>query len=269
MKRTLLLFAAMLTPTFGDLPQMSDKTEWLGYFVGWEDNSSDFGIGADGEVLLQPKKSGKRAGHKGISIRYVIEEEMGGRWVRRQFLDEGGLASENEKGIDPKKPVVLVTTVTGDTKVQWTHVVSGGKVSIKPKLLEKKTENKIRLGLDFSLPLLYRFDKEPDKRELKKKVGGDYLKATRLKDGKGIRIKFHEVEKKVDGEEFLADGASALEVKSDGIMGNSLIIENGGEKNGRIDVQARGPLYESFGMTWMANMEKLDDKDTFVTFEVE
>ena len=269
MKRLLLAFAATLAPCFAELPQMSDKTEWLGYFVGWEGRSLDFGIGADGESLLHPKKSGKRAGHKEIKIHYVVEEEINGKWVRRQFLKEGGLASETEKGLDPKKPVTIVTTVTGDTKVEWTHVVSRGGINVMPKLVEKKTENKIRVGVEFALPRLYRFNEEPDKRELKKKVGADHIRGTRLKDGKKIRIKFDDVEDDVTSAEFLQDGASEIEVKSNGIMGKKFVVENGAEKSGRIDVKTKGPLYNSFRLTWRADMEKLGEKDTYVTFSVE
>lgn len=269
MKRLLLILAASLGPCVAELPQMSDKTEWSGYFVGWESRSSDFGIGADGESLLHPKKSGKRAGHKDLSIHYLIEEEIKGKWVRRQLLDEGGVTSENEKGLDPEKPVVLVTTVTGGTKVAWTHVVSRGVVNVMPKLLEKETENKIRVGMEFALPRLYRFNEEPTDRELKKKVGSDYIKAVRLKDKKSVRVKFDEVEDDITGEDYLAEGASEIEVKSNGIMGNSFVMELGGEKTGRIDVKTKGPLYNSFRLTWMADMEKLGEKDCFITFAVE
>lgn len=269
MKRLLLTFFASIGSCFAELPQMSDKTEWLGYFIGWESRSSDFGIGADGEALLHPKASGKRAGHKEIRIQYVVEEEVDGKWVRRQFLKEGGLTSKNEKGLDPKQPVVIVATVTGGTSIEWTHVVSRGKVNVMPKLLEKTTENPIRIGVEFALPRLYRFDKEPDKRELKKKVGADHLKGTRLKDGKSVRVKFDDVDDDITSEEYLKDGASELEVKSNGIMGNTFVLGNGGDKAGRIDVKTNGPLYNSFRMIWMANMEKFGQKDCFVTFEVE
>jgi hypothetical protein len=75
--------------------------------------------------------------------------------------------------------------------------------------------------MEFALPRLYRFQEEPTDRELKKKVGSDYIKAKRLKDGKSVRIKFHEVEDDVTSEEFLGEGASEIEVKSDGILGKS------------------------------------------------
>ncbi|MDB4753608.1 hypothetical protein OAF60_02425 [Akkermansiaceae bacterium] len=68
---------------------------------------------------------------------------------------------------------------------------------------------------------------------------------------------------------FLGEGASEIEVKSEGILGKSVVIENGRDKAGRIDVKTKGPLYNSFRMTWMANEEKLGTKDCFVTFAVE
>ena len=248
---------------------MSDKTEWLGYFVGWEERSFDFGVGADGESLLHPKKSGDRGGHKEVVIRFIIEEEVGGKWVRRQFLKEAGLESKNEKGIDPKKPIVLVTTVTGDTKVEWTFALVRKKMVLKPKLIEKKTENNIRVGVEFALSRLYRFDTEPDKKELKKKVGSDYVRGTRLKDAKKVRVKFTDIDDDITSEEFLQDGASAVEVKSQGILGTTFIVENAAEKSGRIDIVTKGPLYNSFKFNWYADMEKLGEKDTYVIFGME
>lgn len=267
MKRSLLLLAACLTPSFAELPQMSEDRSWLGYFVGWEGRGFDFGIGADGESQLYPKDRGDRAG-KEIKVKYVIEEEINGKWVRRQFLEEGGLVSEQEMGVDPKKPVVLVTTVTGDTKVQWTHAPSRGSFSIMPKILEKKTENKVRIGIEFALPQLYRFDEMPEERELKKKLDNDYVRGVRLKDGKKSKIKFSDLEDDITSDKYLKDGASEIEMKSDAMKKKTLIIENGGEKTGRIDVVTNGALHKSFKFIWMAETEKIGEKDTYVTFGV-
>ena len=251
------------------LPQMSDKTEWLGYFVGWQERSFDIGIGADGEVLLHPKKSGKRSSHKDFSIRYILQEEINGKWVTRNLLDEKGLESADEKGLDPKKPVTIHTTFTGDTKIEWVHAISRGAMVLKPKVLEKTTENPIRVGLSVNLPRLYRFDKEPEERELKKKVGGDTIEGIRLKDKKKVRIKFHENEKDITGDEFLKDGASLVEVQSEGFNGNTFVFAQSSEKAGRIDVETNGPLYNSFKMMWLANPETLGEKDCFISVGME
>lgn len=269
MKRSLLILAACLTPSFAELPQMSDKTEWLGYFVGWEGRNFDFGIGADGESLLHPKKSGKRVGHKEIHLRYIVEEEVKGKWVRRNILKEEGLKSENKKGLDPKKPIVFTMVVTGGTMIEWTHVPSRGEFAVMPKVLEKKTENEIRVGIEITLPLLYRFDKLPEKRELKQKLGSDFVRGTRLKDGKKVRVKFSSLDDDINSEKFLEDGASAVEVKSNAIMGRTLVIESGDEKSSRIDLITKGPLYSSFKIRWMAETAKLGEKQTYVTFSVE
>jgi len=262
----------MTASVFGSepqLPQMSDKTEWLGYFVGWEEKVFDFGIGADGEVLMHPKKSGKRGAIKDFSIRYLLQEEIKGKWVTRNLLAEKGLESADEKGVDPKKPVTVNTTYTGGTKIEWVHLLSRGAMVLKPRILEKTSENPIRVGLSVNLPRLYRFEKELEGRELRKKVGGDTLEGIRLKDGKKIRIKFHENDKDVAGEEFLKDGASAIEVESGGFYGHTFVMAQSNEKAGRIDVETNGPLYNSFKLIWLANPETLGEKDCFMSVGVE
>jgi len=269
MKTIIVLLMVSIMPVTAKLPVMSDKTEWLGYFVGWVDREADFGIGADGESSLCPKKDREQYNTKEIKVRYLVEEKMNERWVRRQLLDEGGVVSEQEKGLDPEGPVVIVTTVTGDTKVEWTHLVDRGRVSIQPKLLSRTSENEIRVGVEFVLPKLYYFDGPLDERELKDKVGKDYVKATRSKDRKSVRLKFHEIDESIISDDYLADGASEIEVQSGGFLDKALMIESGDEKTGRIDVQPKGPLHNSFRMTWIADPEKLGQKDCHVTFWVE
>ena len=267
-----MILAAMTASIFGaepQLEQMSDKTEWLGYFVGWEEKNFDFGIGADGEVLMHPKKSGKRGAHKEFSIRYLLQEEIKGKWVTRNLLEEKGLVSTDPKGLDPKKPVTIHATFTGDTKVEWVHVLSRGAMVLKPKVLEKTTENAIRVGLSVNLPRLYRFDEELEPRELKKQVGGDTLEGVRLKDRKKVRIKFHETDKDVASDDFLKEGASEIEVKSEGFYGSTFVMSQSNEKVGRIDVEAKGPLYNSFSVIWLANSETLGEKDSFISVGLE
>ena len=269
MKISSFLMLVVLGSAHAELPVMSDRTEWLGYFVGWEEKQADFGIGSDGEASICPKKNDKRYNTKEVKVHYLIEEKMDGRWVRRRLLAEGGLATENEKGLDPEGPVVFTTTVTGGTKVEWTNVVSRGKFSIKPRLVEKPTNHEVRVGVEFALPRLYRFDEPPEDRELRKKVGKDTFKARRLKDGKSIKVRFHEVEEDLTSEEYLADGASEIEVESKAFLGLTFMLENGGDKVGRLDVQPKGPLYNSFRMTWMADPAKLGEKDCYVSAWVE
>lgn len=272
MKRTLALLFGLATLAFAgnpQLPQISDTTEWLGYFVGWEDESADFGIGADGEVIFHPKAKGKRAGHKSIDIRYRVEEKIKDKWVTRSLLGEGGLSSEAKLGLNPKEPVTIVTTVTGDTKVEWTHVFSRGKVMIKPKLLEKKTDNPIRIGVNFNLPRLYTFEEELTGRDLKDKVGGDSLSGKRSKDGKKVKLKFSDVDEDINGDDYFKEGATEIEVSSEALNEDSFKIEMGDEKAGMIEVVASGPLHGSFQLNWWADAEKLGSKDCYVSFEMD
>lgn len=269
MKRSLFFLAALASSAFAELPQMSDKTEWLGYFVGWEEKEFDFGIGADGEPIMHPKKSGKRASHKELTMRYLVQEQIKGKWVTRSFLKDEGLASEAAKGLDPKKPVSIVTTHTGGTKVEWMHAISGGLVMLKPKVVEKTTENPVRVGFSISMPRLYRIEGELDKRELKDKVGSDVLSGVRVKDGKKVRVKFSDVDDDITSEEFLAEGASAIEVKSKAFNGGDLVMELKDEKGGIIEVEPKGPLYNPFKLTWWPDPAKVGEKDCVLSFGME
>jgi len=269
MKRFILSLVASLTPAFAQLPPMSDSTPWLGYFVGWEKKSYDFGIGADGESVMHLKEKGKRAGLRVVKIAYVVEEKIDGEWVRRRFLKEGGLESENEKGLEPKKPVVLVTTVTGGTKVEWTHTQVGRDFAIMPKLLEKTTENEIKIGVLLSTSQLYRIEEELDERELKKRVGGDQISGKRLKDGKKARVRFYETDKDLLGEKYFKEGASEIEVESERLVDSALKVANGSSKAGRIDIVNRGKLYSTVRLMWTANPEKIGEKGTYLTFGLE
>ena len=266
MKLSFLILAASLTPLFSKLPEMTEDTEWLGYFVGWEEKGFDFGIGADGSSVIHPKKNEKRPGHKGIPVEYLLEEEIDGKWVRRRIIEENGLMSETAKGLDPKKPVSVTMIFAGGSKIQWTHAPSRGAFALIPKVLEKKTENRIRVGIEFVMPRLYETETMPEGRELKKMLSEDYVRGRRLKDGKKIRVKFSDLEDDIKDEKYLHDGASAIEVQSNGIMGNTFLLENGDEKSGRIDILTKGPLYNSFRFVWMTETQKLGEKDTYISF---
>ena len=61
MNRTLTLFAVLTSTAFAELPVHADRTEWLGYFIGWDGRKYDYGVGSeDLEGLLHPKKGKTR-----------------------------------------------------------------------------------------------------------------------------------------------------------------------------------------------------------------
>ncbi len=269
MKIFLFLLATCWTPLFAGLPQMSDEEDWRGYFVGWEGTTFDFGIQADGRSLIRPKARRRTDNAKEIYVDYVIEEEIKGKWVRRRIIKESGLSSENPKGLNPKDPIVFSMTVTGGTKVQWTHHAERKAFTVAPEILEKTTKNKVRIGIEFWLSYFYRSDGHSSERELKKMVGRDYLTGVRLSDGKEVRSKFSALEKDFMTEEFFKEGASALEIKSQALGGRTLSIKCASTEAGRIDLISKGPLYGNFKCLWIAEADKIGQKDTFISFGVE
>lgn len=263
------LFLALLSP----LPLHADlgtinKKPWLGYFVGWESKKYDVGIGSDGEFLIKMKKGRDRILHQEIKITYLVEEEIKGTWVGRTFKKED-LASESEASVDPTEPVKLQITVTGDTKVEFTHVMTGDLLTVKVNLVEKKTKNPLRLGLKIDFPSSRRSVKDKDERDIKKMFRSEQIEATRKIDGEKVKAKFYET---VDftSDDFLKEGATEIEIESEDLGSGDFIAKLGSEKNGVIQLEAPEKLYTgNFKVLWYPDMDKLADKDNFISFGLE
>ncbi|MGE9266612.1 MAG: hypothetical protein ACQKBY_00840 [Verrucomicrobiales bacterium] len=266
-KRTLLAALALTGSAQAELGTLKE-TLWLGYFTGWEEKAYDFGIGSDAEILMVMKNNKReRINFRDFKVNYLVQEEIKGKWVTRK-IDEASLSSESEPEIDPSDPVKVTFSVTGDTKVAFTHVMSRGMMTVKAELLEKTTENPIRLGLAINFPP---FNKggdlaELDERELKKKFRSDRFEAVRKSDGEKLKLKFHEP---VDfsSEEVLAEGATEIEVQSDGVGAGDFLAELGHEDMGTILVSGGAKLYEGkYKLTWLPDMDKLKERDNYISF---
>lgn len=261
------LFLTLLSPLplRADLGTMSEKP-WLGYFVGWEGKKYDTGIGSDGEFLIITKKGRDRILHKEIKITYLVEEEVNGKWVRRTFTKDG-LNSESETAVDPEEPVKLQIIVTGDTKVEFIHVMGNDLITVKANLIEKKTENKIRLGLEIDFPSSRAELEGKDERDIKKMYRSDEIEAVRKVDGEKVDAKMYE---SVDftSDEFLKEGATEIEIKSDELTaGESFVAKLGNEKIGVIQLEAPEKLYTgNFKVLWYPDMDKLAEKDNYISF---
>ncbi|MGJ8695971.1 MAG: hypothetical protein ACSHYF_06615 [Verrucomicrobiaceae bacterium] len=270
MKLPLILLSLFSLNAAAELPIMTDSTKWLGYFVAWEEKTYDYGLGDDGKVKMHIVKGKEQVGHKDITINFKIQEEIKGKWVTRQPLEEGGLTTEAKAALNPREPVKVIFTVTGDTKVEIIQALSRGRVMIKPKFLEKKTENPVRIVVAVSVPDLYKIKEELDARELKKKIGSDTLEAKRAKDGKKIKVKLYETETDLSSEELLAEGALEISLSNKGNMGSKeLNIEQGGDKVGVFEVKTGKKIYEGLKIDWIPNPDKLGEKDCYMSIAID
>jgi len=270
MKKSFLTLLLATQLSHAQLPQIADDDRtWLGYFIGYSERYYDFGIGSDGEHYLYAKKGRKRASTKEITIRYIIAEKIDGRWVRRKLKSTGGLESPNEKGLNPEQPVTVTTTVTGGTKVEWTYQDVKGKMIMTPKLIEKTTENEIKIGVSFRFPSLHKFDNPIDKQELKKKFGKDIIRGIRYKDGKTVKLKLADPKANAASEDAFKEGAIEFEFDSQSFMKRSVTVQAGPKKSGVLLIAKDRPINESITLDWMVDMEKIGTPGAHVTFWVE
>ncbi|MCH1508689.1 MAG: hypothetical protein L7T84_05760 [Akkermansiaceae bacterium] len=271
MKRTLTLLAILTSSTFAELPVHADRTEWLGYFIGWEGRKYDYGVGSeDLEGLLHPKKGKTRTSHKEVKVNFVVQEEIKGKWVTRRPVSEDPFTTTAKEAIlNSKKPVDFTVTVTGDTKVEFVHAVSSKGVMVKPKVIEKKTENPIRVGLKFSLRAFHSIKSDTEEEKIEKAIRSDVFIGKRLKDGKKVKVKFSDTEVDLNDEKHFAAGMSELEIKSKQYGSDSFVIEQGSEKIGALEVEAKSEIYRGLTIYWWANNDKLGERDCFVNFGVE
>lgn len=270
MKKSFLVLLLATQFSHAELSQITDDDKkWLGYFIGYSERYYDFGIGSDGEHYLYAKKGKNRASSKGIIVRYIMDEKINGKWVRRKLKSTGGLESTNEKGLDPEQPVIITTTVTGGTKVEWTYKDVKGKMTMVPKLIEKTTENEIKIGVSFKFPSLHEIENQLDKQELKKKFGKDVIRGIRYKDGKTVKLKFSDPEANAASEDAFKDGAIEFEIDSEPFMKRSVIVQAGPKKSGILLVTKDRPINDPITLEWMVDMEKIGTPGAHVTFWVE
>lgn len=269
MKLQLIIFSLLTLKASAELPIISDVTKWLGYFVAWEEKYYDYGFGDDGKGKMHIIKGKEQVGHSDFNINVKIQEEIKGKWVSRNLLDEGGLTSDAKSGIDPRGPVKVLFTVTGDTKVEVIQAMSRGRIMIKPTIVEKKTENPVRVIVEVGIPDLYKIKEELTAKELKKKIGSDTFVAKRAKDGKRVKVKLYETETDLLSDKLLAEGATELELNNKVKMGSkSFTAEQGGDKVGKFEIIPGKEVYVGMKLKWIPDPAKLGEKDCYVSFAI-
>ncbi|MGC6425591.1 MAG: hypothetical protein ACON5H_01185 [Akkermansiaceae bacterium] len=267
MKFHLALLALLTLTAAADLPQMSDKTRWLGYFVGWEEKDFDYGFGADGKAIMHYVNKGEPASHTDFTVKLNLQEKIKNRWVTRKLVEDG-LATNDLASLDPKKPVTHTMTVTGDTKVEVIQTLSKGRIIIKPKILEKKTENEVRFTMTFGVPNFFRHTKAETEKEFKKLMRSDYIAMRRADNGKKVKIKLYEKGIDLSSDKMIPKGASEFEFSSKRMGGKSYTLEQGSEKVGVFQVEQRQNFYEGLKIEWIPDQEKLGGKDAYVSFAI-
>ena len=263
----LALGLMMSSVAMGNLGSLDEKP-WIGIFAGIDGRSFDFALGGDGESEVFFKKSGKRASlHTTMKIRYVLQEQINGKWVTRQ-MDEDSLESKSEPSIEHDE-VKFTATYTGDTKVEITHAFDNSDVEIGVKIVEKTTKNPVRAGVYVNAPDFHkhlRDVEEMKERDLKKKISDVKVEVTPLEGRKEKMRDLHE--KETNLAEKFAKGAKEVSFESDSIAGKEVTLSTKDEDLGVLMFQQNKMLYNGFQAFWWPKPDKTGEADCRLLIEV-
>ena len=159
-------------------------------------------------------------------------------------------------------------TVTGDTKVEIIQALSKGRAIIKPKILEKKTENPVRFTVSFHIPNFFKYNEDLTEKEMKKLMRSDFIAMKRADNGKKVKFKLYETGIDLSSEKMIPKGASEFEFSSKKMDGKTFSLQLGGDKVGVFEVQQRDEFYKGPTVTWVPDQTKLGEKDAYVSFNI-
>ncbi|MGD7653900.1 MAG: hypothetical protein ACQCXQ_11835 [Verrucomicrobiales bacterium] len=231
-----------LVATFGGttrsdaiLPMM-EEDEWLGYFVGVEDNKWRFGMTSQGKITIFPIESGGKVSAHGtkFSVQAGVQEVMPNGSVVMKTTDPESLTSENEASLR-FDTVTISGEATGGVKFEMYIEQRSGFVMIGGKVTDPGELKNPRFAASVYLPKAYSRAKPPksaegDEREIKKwqKKQDRVLKKDKLsfKRRDGERGGFDFLEPVLlDSEEVNGkDGMSEIEVECEDYNGRDFVF---------------------------------------------
>lgn len=252
----------------GELPAVQEKP-FLGSFLGFSGSRDfDFAVGADAESELFFKERRERLKLNDSVIRfyYVLEEKIKDRWISRRMTEDGfETAYDATDEPEPGKPISFVATFTGETKVEIVHVFGKDTVTIANRIVDKKTENEVRVGVKIVIGDLYRhLTGEVSERELRSKIKKSTVTVEPV-EGKKTRL---DLDKKFTLQEEFPKGARSFSLKSDRIGGHEFMVRTEESALGRFEFRQTREAYHGFPFLWWPNPEKNGEKGARLVVEV-
>ena len=265
----LALGLAMTSLTMaGELGSMDEKP-WIGIFSGMEGRNFDFALGGDGESEVFFKKSGKRLSrHSTMIVRYILQEQSGGKWVTRQMQDDG-FETKQKPGMDDDV-VTFTATYTGDTKVEIVHEFDSSDVEIGVKIVDFTTKNPLRVGVYVNVPDFYRSLRETEddlsERELKKKIDDLEIAVVPL-EGRTQKLRdLHE--EGTNLVKLFEKGAREVSFEAKGTGGKEVTLSMKEEDLGKLEFQQNKRIYHGFQTYWWPVPDKTGHEDCRLVIEV-
>lgn len=251
---------AGVLPVAADLPELSEK-EWLGHFVGFNNNKLQFGVTSRGKTTIRIiKKNGEPiAKTQSIPLEFQVEEVMpDGKTKVCPILPE--TLQSAQPATDEPRQVVIQGKVKGGAGFEIYIDEKSGMVSLGGRLLDRGTltKNPLRFSIKLKIPDAYPNEKHGGSEKVAKafeeKTEDDRL-LLKWTDGKRVKPA---LDKSVDAgsKEINGPGISSVEVEFSSYYGRKL--EFTASENSAITLSgARNELLRrGFSLIWVADLAK-------------
>jgi hypothetical protein len=258
-----LMSAAGMAPSSAELPMIHEK-EWLGYFMGMENNNFKFGMTPDGKAVIDvlSKKGDRLASTYRIAVDFQVEQTMPDGKVSRLAILPETLESAQPPAADAKQTIVR-GKVKGDASFEVTMEKSRNGLLVGGRLVDPGTlpADSLRFSIGVKFPNIY--DKEMkamkagDKKAAKdheEKLEEDRIQLT-LADRKKVKLSSTE---SVDAssKEFNGPGIMATEISLSPYQGKNFELAASPNSTMTFSNTKAGPLHEGFTVIWTADPAK-------------
>ena len=255
-----VIFLSGLATASAELPMMNDK-DWLGFFIGVENNDFRFGVGADGKTTLRiNRKKGDPINNK-LTIEFIFqieETKPDGKTTIYKVLPES-LETTQEPTTKPKN-AVFRGKVKGDATIEVTLDETRGGISIGGRLLDPGTlaKDSLRFTISAKIPNAYAdVDKPADRKETKAfedRIKGDQVTLA-YSDKKRSKLSTTE-SVDANSKEINGAGITAAEIEFSTYQGKQFGLLASPGSVLTLSAKQPGPLQDGFLITWVADAAK-------------
>ena len=240
-------------PTRADLPMLKEEP-WLGSFIAFKDRGARFLLSSKGNSMFEPlKRDGKPiAVTNPVKVKFdIIETLPDGKTVRKK-IDDDFYTSDSPAVLDPKEPVTIRGTITGDAKFEITVSEDKGAVCLSGRITDKgslKNPLHLAISIDFLPYKSSDLETEEQQKKFKKKARRDEI---RLDLGKFERSKLDFLDT-MNPAKKSEDGFIAAEVRTEGYGGLRWNLTASENSKLRFEDKGERPLYKGFSIYWTVN----------------
>ena len=262
-----LAVLSVTSPLHAELPSLSE-TEWINYFVGFQNRKIRFGITGKGRGSLQiiGKKGQPLSKRLAMPVDFLVEETRpDGTKALLPFLPT--TLESSKPAFNEIKDLTFRGKVKGDAEAEIFLTEEHGALSFGARILSSGTvKNPLRCVIVVKMPSAYASTtKTGDKKA--EKAFADKIKNDRVivttADGKRVKYKTDEALTKP-----MEDPLSAVESEFDSYEGHKVLFVASPNSALKVTVPPANPLNHGFQIQWTPDPAKDPDGKARLRVEV-